>query len=109
MICVYKAHGPTDAHLVRHWLERNGIRAVIRGDLMGIRGEIPVGESWPAVWVDREDVARAEEAIRTFEGPRLVHPPWRCPRCGEVNEPNFGSCWSCQADRPDLPESQDLS
>lgn len=102
MICVYKASGPTDAMLVSHWLERNGIRALVRGDLLGLRGEIPIGDAWPTVWVDEADRELAEAAIREFEGPRLVHPRWVCAGCGEENEPNFGSCWSCDADRPDL-------
>lgn len=103
MICVYKASGATDAHLVRHWLERNGIRAVVRDALMSARGELPIGDSWPTVWVAEPDSTRAEEAIRLFNGPTLVHPPWACPACGEENAPNFGSCWSCDADHPGLP------
>lgn len=101
MICVFKAAGPTEATLMRHWLERNGIRAVVRGDLVGLRGEIPMAEAWPTVWVDPEDGEAAEEAVRAFESPRLVHPRWQCPACGEDNEPNFGSCWSCSGDRPE--------
>ena len=50
------------------------------------------------------DKERAEAAIRDFNAPRLVHPPWQCPACHEDNEANFGSCWNCSGDRPDLPE-----
>lgn len=104
MICVYKASGATDAYLVRHWLERNGIVALVRDGLLSVRGELPIGVSWPTVWVAPADRERAEEAIRAYTGPVLVHPPWKCPGCEEINEPNFGSCWSCGQDRPGLPE-----
>lgn len=106
LVCVYKGTSPTDATLVAHWLERNGVKAHVRGDLLGIRGEIPIAEAWPTVWVRQVDRDRASEAIRVFEGPTLIHPRWACRRCGEDNEPNFGSCWSCDADRPDLPAEE---
>ncbi len=100
MICVYKGTGPTDAYLMHHWLERNEIDATLRGDLLGLRGEIPVLDSWPTVWVSKVDQERAEAAIREFNAPQLVHPKWMCPGCGEENEPNFGSCWNCDGDGP---------
>jgi hypothetical protein len=101
MQCVYQGSGPTDAHLVHHWLVRNEVRAAIRGmHRMGLGGEVPVNEAWPSVWVGDEDVERARALITEFEGPKLVHPRWLCAACGEDNEPNFGSCWNCGADRP---------
>ncbi len=102
LICVYRGTGPTDATLVAHWLERNGLAPQVRGDRTGLRGEIPIPDAWPTVWVRAADRAQAERAIREFNGPTLVHPRWACGRCGEDNEPNFGSCWSCDADRPDV-------
>jgi hypothetical protein len=93
---VYRATGPADAYLVRDWLVRNDIPAQVRNEnLMSIRGEVPVGQAWPEVWVNRDDQVRAEEAIQTFQGPTLVHPDWRCAGCGELNPASFGSCWSC--------------
>lgn len=101
---IFKATGPTDAYLVRDWLERNQVPAQVRGEgLMSLRGDIPIGEAWPSVWVPPSEKDRAMALIRTFDGPTLVHPHWQCPSCSESNEPNFGSCWSCGADRPDLP------
>ena len=102
MICVYKGNNPTDAYLIHHWLQRNGIRANVQGDLLGLRGEIAVGEAWPTVWVAKEDQDRAEAAIREFNAPQLVHPRWKCVQCDEENEPNFGSCWNCSADHPSI-------
>jgi hypothetical protein len=99
---VYEAADVTEAHLLRHWLERNGLTARVRGELSACRGELPLAECWPTVWVPEAEWARAQEALRVFRGPQLVLPAWTCPACGEANEPNFGSCWSCQADRPGL-------
>lgn len=94
---VYQSTGPTDAWLVRDWLARNDIRAVVQGaDLLSARGELPV--AWPTVWVSGDDEARARELITEFEGPALVHPEWKCT-CGEENGAAFGSCWSCGRDR----------
>lgn len=95
---MFRATGPADAWLVRDWLECNGIRVLIRGDLASLRGEIPFLEAAPSVWVLTEDRQRADEAMAVYNAPRLVHPKWRCS-CGEENEANFGSCWQCQADR----------
>ena len=101
MLCVYRGQGPTDAYLVKHWLERNQIVAHVRGEhRMTLRGELPIPDAWPSVWVREQDQDAADEAMRLFNAPRAVHPRWDCPRCQEDNEPNFDSCWSCGADRP---------
>jgi hypothetical protein len=94
---VYQATGPTDAYLVRDWLERNGIRVFVRGEgLMSLRGELPI--SWPSLWVEPADEGVANEALAAFHAPTLVHPDWKCDGCGEQNAPTFGSCWSCGRD-----------
>jgi hypothetical protein len=101
MICIYRSTGPTDAWLVRDWLERNGVRASVQGQVSsGLLGSLPMIEAWPTVWVDPADEPAAREALARFEGPQLVHPEWRCPRCGESNGPAFGACWQCGADGP---------
>jgi hypothetical protein len=101
-VCVYRAAGPMDAYLMHHWLERNGVASFVRGDLSSIRGEIPIPEAWPTVWVHEDMVERTKELVGQFDRPTLVHPKWECDQCGETNEPNFGSCWSCSADRFDI-------
>lgn len=101
MICIYRGTGPTDAYLVRDWLERNEIRVQVRGQaLLGAIGQVPLVERWPTVWVHPRDKERAEQALRVFEGPTLVHPDWICPACDEENAATFGSCWSCGAEKP---------
>jgi hypothetical protein len=98
--CVFRASGPTDAWLVRDWLERNGLQVLVRGDLVSVAGQIPFPEAWPTVWVPEPEKELADEAMRLFRGPRLVRDPWTCPSCGEVNEPSFDSCWQCETERP---------
>lgn len=100
MVRVYRAHGPTDAYLVRDWLAEHGITAHVQGEtLMGGRGELPVWESWPTLWVAKALEAKAKDLVRSFSAtPQLVHPEWQCS-CGETNPGNFGSCWSCGHDR----------
>jgi len=101
MVCVYKALSPADADMVRHWLERNDIPACVRGGLHNLRSQIPMGKpASPTVWVDDALEDKARRAIELFQRPQLIHPQWECPSCDEVNEANFGSCWSCQADQP---------
>ena len=101
MIRIYKGQSHTDAYLVRDWLVRNGIESAhVRGEnRMGVLGEIPVPDAWPAVYVVEADRERAIECLATFHAPTLVHPEWACSRCGESNGPVFGSCWQCGAER----------
>lgn len=102
-IRIYRGEGPTDPYLLRDWLERNGVPAEVRGDtLMTLRGDIPISEAWPTVWVAPQHVDRSKALISEFFGPALVHPAWKCPACNEENAPTFGSCWSCGQDSPHL-------
>lgn len=99
-VCVYRGSNATEPTLLQHYLARHQVEAQVRGDLVNLRGEIPVGEAWPTVWVRECDQQRALELVRAFRGPRLVHPRWSCPGCGEVNEATFEWCWQCQTERP---------
>jgi hypothetical protein len=99
-VCVYRATGPADGFLVRDWLVRSGLEPQLRGDLSTIRGEIPIGESWPSIWVGPQHRERAASLIQELNGPRLVREAWTCPACGAEGEPDFDSCWNCDADRP---------
>jgi hypothetical protein len=53
---VFVASHPTEAHLVKGFLEAQGIPAEVLGDvLFGVRGEAPVTyETLPTVWVINE-------------------------------------------------------
>jgi hypothetical protein len=99
-VCVYRASGATDGFLVGHWLDRNGIPNRVRDGLVGLRGEIPVDQTWPSVWVPREHAEAAAKQIASMNGPRLVREAWTCPRCGADGEPDFDTCWQCDGERP---------
>jgi hypothetical protein len=100
-VCVYRGSGPLDAYLVSHWLERLGIVVQVRGgDLASIRGKIPIMDAWPSLWVPKDQAVAATDGIRSFEAEAALATAWTCPACDEDNEPSFGSCWSCQTDRP---------
>jgi hypothetical protein len=83
----------------RNLLEAEGIRAVVRNELLSsAMGELPPAECQAELWVLEEgDAPRAERLLR--EGPRPAHgPPWRCA-CGELCEAQFTQCWKCGAYR----------
>ena len=82
-------------------LRAAGIRCVLRNTtLSGAIGEIPFLECAPQLWIERDsDEARALEILDQLRHP--VHgPQWRCERCGELSEAQFGACWQCGASRP---------
>jgi len=102
---VYRAGDLADAQLVADLLEQNGIPVVQRGtSLSGLGGAIPIPDAMPTLWVVPHNAARARALIEAAESPPTGL-PWTC-RCGEANDANFGSCWSCGSDRPDLLEGR---
>ncbi len=96
VVCVFRGTGPADAWLVRDRLEAEGIPVQVRDDLSAGRGELPILDSWPTLWVSAERAAEAEAFLHREATLRLVVPPWTCTACGEVNEGSFEWCWSCQ-------------
>jgi hypothetical protein len=84
---------------LQHWLRRNGIPAEVLGDLMVARGDLPIQESSPTVWVPEAFAADARVLVEEFEVPTGDGKRWACAACGEDNEPNFGTCWNCSVDR----------
>ncbi|MBI4194434.1 MAG: DUF2007 domain-containing protein [Betaproteobacteria bacterium] len=95
-------HAP-EAHLIRGFLESQGIEAVVRGEyLTSGWGELPVDLC--SVWVvDEAQFERANELLvdflkggfaRKFSGER-----WTCPQCGERLEGQFTACWNCGTTR----------
>ena len=95
-------HAP-EAHLVKGFLESNGVAAVVRGEFLTSGwGELPVDVC--AVWVvDDTDYMRAQallvaflrgDAAREHRGQQ-----WRCLQCGEELEGQFTACWKCGAAR----------
>ena len=105
LIKLYAARDALEAHFVRSLLENEGIRAAVMGETLGTsRGDLPLTqETLPAVWIDDEDLARAQPVLDAFRNQPPPSPatrtPWRCPACGEDVEGQFTSCWNCGAER----------
>jgi hypothetical protein len=101
---LYTARHIAEAHVIRGYLESQGVTAVVRGDyLAGGIGELPADIC--KVWiVDDRDFGRANEVLKAFlrgEAARdHAHEQWPCPRCGEILEGQFTDCWNCGAPRP---------
>ena len=91
---------PQVAH-VRNLLEQAGIHCQVRNErLGGITGEIPFLETWPQLWVQDSDEARAQQLVAELTGRHAVPVvDWQC-RCGERIDGQFSECWNCGAARP---------
>ena len=107
MKCVYTAHNPTEAHLVKGLLEAEGIETVVQGEhLFPLRGIIPVtADTNPSVWVvNGADFDQARSIATAYDRgthSRQSQPrSWDCPQCGEGLEGQFTACWKCGAIRP---------
>ncbi len=96
-------HAP-EAHLVRGFLESNGIAAVVRGEFLTSGwGELPVDVC--GVWiVDNAQYERAHALLLAYLNGDLARQfrgeHWRCPQCGEQLEGQFTACWRCGGARP---------
>ena len=104
---VYSARDEADAEMVKNALEDAGIESIVQGGgLSAVLGAIPVtAETLPTVWVRDEDVDRAKDAIHEFQHPPApVGEPWKCPKCGEMIEPQFDECWNCGTERPEVSQ-----
>lgn len=96
-------HAP-EAHLVKGFLESNGIEAIVRGEFLTSGwGELPLDVC--SVWVsDDSQYERANALLIAFLNGDLAREyrgeHWRCPQCGEQLEGQFTKCWSCGAVKP---------
>ncbi|HLS84865.1 MAG TPA: DUF2007 domain-containing protein [Burkholderiales bacterium] len=105
---VYSTYDLVAAHHARNLLEAEGIRAVVKNELLSsAMGELPPIECQVEVWVLRG--ADAERATTLLRHGRSVPAtsPWRCPACGEPAEPQFTQCWRCGAYRPASDPAKD--
>lgn len=84
-------------------LRAAGIACEVRNTtLSGAIGDIPFLECAPQVWIAHDwDEARARTLLRELMQPdgSVQGPTWRCAKCGEELEPQFGACWACGAPR----------
>jgi hypothetical protein len=103
---IYGARDSTEAEFVKGLLEAEEITAVVQGSaLEAARGDIPFTDaSLPSVWVNEPDVERAAQIVEEFRrgGPASVLPQtaWKCPKCGEMLEGQFTTCWKCGTEKP---------
>lgn len=78
-------------------LESEGIPCQVRNEYLGgIAGEMPLQEVWPELWVVNDlDFDRAKQLIDAAISDESPQRPWKCKKCGEENEGQFGACWNC--------------
>jgi hypothetical protein len=96
---IFSSHNLQVAHHTRNLLEAEGIRAVVKNEMLSsAMGELPPAECQVEVWVLRgTDAERAERLLKSFLSPK-DGPAWRCA-CGESCEAQFTQCWRCGAYR----------
>ncbi|HEY3382575.1 MAG TPA: DUF2007 domain-containing protein [Vicinamibacterales bacterium] len=105
-VIVY-AGGTADATVLRDLLEGSGVSAMLADEVMGTMAPFVIAAgNAPAVKVlvpeDQLDDARdvvVDFAVSSKAIGRIEGAPWRCRRCGEENEPQFDTCWNCQAEK----------
>ncbi len=79
---------------IRNLLEEQGISSQIRNEFSGGGvGDLAPFETWPELWVEDDDLPRAEAVLKKLDDDST--PPWRCAQCGENNDGQFRICWQC--------------
>ncbi|MBL0211518.1 MAG: DUF2007 domain-containing protein [Holophagaceae bacterium] len=102
MMKVFEARHHAEAHFVAGLLDASGISAEVRGESLftTVEGGTAIPGMRPSVWIleDRQQ-EKAREILSNYatgEGaPTFSDGPWKCPRCGEIHEPQFAACWNC--------------
>ena len=94
---LYSAANLPEAYLVRDLLAEVGVRAqILNENAQGGVGEIPFTQTYPEIWIEREDdMERARRVITDYESRSVPNTYIDCPRCGEQNPENFETCWHC--------------
>jgi hypothetical protein len=103
---IYSARDEVDAEMVKNALADAEIQSVVQsGGLSAVFGAIPVTEgSLPSIWVRDEDADRAAKVLAEFQHPAKPEgAAWKCPKCGEMIDPQFTACWNCGTSRPEPP------
>jgi hypothetical protein len=104
MTKVYSAQSALTVGNLRNLLLTEGIESEVRIPFLAAAGgDLPMTECWPQLWiVNDEDLDRAMRLIHGAREPgRETYPSWKCLRCGEEIEGQFGACWQCGAPRSD--------
>ena len=109
---IFTARDGVEAHFVRGLLQQQGIPATVIGDTpivsfrpltrSGLPQVVVAPEHQDAAWQIVEQYRRGEHRALP-----LAEPPWKCPGCGEMIEPQFTDCWNCRTPRPGGDEPTD--
>ena len=105
---VYSAPVLAQITHIKHVLEMHNIECYIQGEYRsGAAGEIPPTEAWPELWVvDPSNVEKAKRLVdQALEPAGPAQLGWTCPNCKEVNEGQFGRCWNCGANCPEVSDA----
>ena len=92
-----------EPYLIKDWLLKNNLDAVVRGFDLASLGALPNTEDSPSVWVPAHQAEDAARLILEFQEGTVSGHAWQCEACNEENPGEFGSCWSCGGDSPYLP------
>jgi len=97
---VFRAAALHQVAHARNVLLMAGIQSELRNQyLAGALGDLPMLETWPALFVDDDDEQAALSALaRAAAAPHGA--ALTCEECGETLEPQFTACWRCGALRP---------
>ena len=80
---------------VKNLLQGEGIEALVRNEFSGGGvGDLPAFDTWPELWVEDAQVARAQAVLRQV-AQADERATWYCGACGEFNEAAFELCWNC--------------
>jgi hypothetical protein len=94
---IYSSHNLVAVHHARNVLEAEGIRAVVKNEILSsAMGELPPAECQAELWVVAGDAERARAILDRAPGDDSA---WRCAACGEACEGQFTQCWKCGAYR----------
>jgi len=101
---VFAHADPTQMAHCQSILEEAGIATVIRNEATSdLIAGLPDPLRPPALCVINDaDAERATEMLRDIENAGESNAPeWKCPKCGEMVPGTFGSCWKCEAPKPE--------
>ena len=108
MTQIFVHHDPTVVGLYQSIVAEAGIPCFVRDEVnLDVLATIPLPAHSPSLRVTpHEDAERAVAIIREFHRTVATEisthgTDWVCPQCGETVPASFGSCWKCQAVRPD--------
>ena len=102
MIKIHSAPHPFVLENLRNILSLEGIASEVKTPFLGAaRGDIPATECWSQLWVLEDGEAEKalgviRSALEPYEREGAL---WKCKRCGEESEQQFGACWHCGAAR----------